>query len=610
MLAVWEDDTGGSPGVTMSDIFGTNGSDTVNGTNGDDSIHGGELHGLGSGPDVGNDTLNGRDGNDRLWGEGGDDVLNGDDGDDFLFGDIGDDTCNGGAGNDTIEVTRGNDIVNGGTGTDLLTFFEKSAGITISLAITVAQDSGDGIYTIHNIENLTGGFSNDTLIGNDGDNVIQGGTHAFGYDGNDWLDGGAGHDTLIGNRGTDTLTGGIGDDTLKGGDDDDTYILDTIYRPDVFAKFRYDAVIEYTYGGIDTVKVQRVGNTAAYTLVANVENGIVTGTETFTLSGNELANQLTGNEAANTLNGLAGNDSLNGLAGNDVLDGGTGEDMLAGGTGEDIYKVDNAGDVIVEAAGQGRDRIYALVSYRLAGDAEVEILNTASNGGTTSINLTGNEFVQTIIGNAGNNIINGLGGADTMQGLGGSDEYYVDNSADVVIETIGGGSDRIYASANYSLKSGVEVETLSTNDANVITALKLAGNSFANTIIGNAGNNFLNGATGADTLTGLGGNDIFMFNTAIGGGNIDDITDFNVADDTIRLDNAIFASIAGTGVLTAAQFVANTSGTALDADDHIIYETDTGRLIYDANGSTAGGRYLVATLDAGLAMTNADFFIV
>ncbi len=101
-----------------------------------------------------------------------------------------------------------------------------------------------------------------------------------------------------------------------------------------------------------------------------------------------------------------------------------------------------------------------------------------------------------------------------------------------------------------------------------------------------------------------------MFNTALAGGNIDDITDFSVADDTIRLDNAIFASIAGTGVLTAAQFVANTSGTALDASDRIIYETDTGSLIYDANGSAGGGRYLVATLDAGLAITNADFFIV
>jgi Ca2+-binding RTX toxin-like protein len=167
----------------------------------------------------------------------------------------------------------------------------------------------------------------------------------------------------------------------------------------------------------------------------------------------------------------------------------------------------------------------------------------------------------------------------------------------------------VRTSIHYALKSGVEVELLTTTNAAGTAALKLAGNSLANTIIGNAGNNRLNGSTGADTLTGLGGNDIFMFNTALGGGNIDTI-DFTVLDDTIRLDDAIFASIAGTGVLTAAQFAANASGTALDASDRIIYETDTGRLIYDANGSTGGGRYLVATLDAGLAMTNADFFIV
>jgi Ca2+-binding RTX toxin-like protein len=107
----------------------------------------------------------------------------------------------------------------------------------------------------------------------------------------------------------------------------------------------------------------------------------------------------------------------------------------------------------------------------------------------------------------------------------------------------------------------------------------------------------------------LGGNDIFMFNTALAG-NIDAITDFNVANDKIRLENAIFTAIAGTGVLTAAQFVANASGTALDASDRVIYETDTGRLIYGANGNTAGGAVQFATLDAGLALTNADFFIV
>jgi hypothetical protein len=73
------------------------------------------------------------------------------------------------------------------------------------------------------------------------------------------------------------------------------------------------------------------------------------------------------------------------------------------------------------------------------------------------------------------------------------------------------------------------------------------------------------------------------------------------------------ATVPGGGsdrVLTAAQFAANASGTALAASDCIIYETDTGNLFYDADGSSGGGHYLVATLDAGLALTNADFFIV
>jgi Ca2+-binding RTX toxin-like protein len=587
----------------MADIYGTNGSDTVTGTNGDDSIHGGELHGVNSGPDVGNDTLNGGDGNDRLWGEGGDDTLYGDDGDDFLFGDIGDDTCNGGAGNDEIEVTHGNDIVNGGIGIDLLTFFEKSAGITISLAITAAQDSGDGIYTIHNIENLTGGFSNDTLIGNDGDNVIRGGGHAFGYDGNDWLDGGAGNDSLFGNRGTDTLIGGLGDDTLRGGNDDDTYILDTIYRPDTFAKFRYDEVIEFDFEGIDTVKIQRVGNTGAYTLTTYVENGIVTGTEAFTLSGNELANQLIGNNAANMLNGGAGND---------VLDGKMGADSMAGGLDDDRYLVDNAGDAVIEAAGGGSDRVYASVSYQLAAGAEVEILSTTGIAGTGAINLTGNNFVQTIIGNAGANTLNGLGGADTMQGLAGDDKFIVDNAGDIIVENTGQGTaDRVYASTSYTLAAAAQVEILSTTGIAGTGAIKLTGNSYTQSIVGNAGNNVINGgAGGADILTGLGGNDVFAFNTALNSSNRDIIADYSVSDDTIRLDNAIFASIAGTGTLTAAQFAANASGTAQDASDRIVYETDTGRLIYDSNGNVAGGAVHFATLDSELALTNADFFIV
>jgi len=311
-----------------------------------------------------------------------------------------------------------------------------------------------------------------------------------------------------------------------------------------------------------------------------------------------------------SLAGSAFNDTLVGDANSNVINGRQGADQMTGGAGDDSFFVDNAGDKVFEAIGGGTDRIYTSVTHQLQAGAEIETLSTTNQDATTALNLVGNNFDQTIVGNAGANVINGLGGVDTMRGLGGNDRYYVDNTADIIVETsTQGTADRVLTSANYSLKAGVGIEILSTTDAAGIAALKLAGNSYANTIVGNAGNNFINGGAGADTLTGLGGNDIFMFNTALGSPNVDTITDYNVAQDTIRLENAIFTGL-GTGTLLAEQFVKNATGTATDANDRIIYETDTGRLIYDSNGSAAGGAVLFAKLAAGLALTANDFFIV
>ena len=135
--------------------------------------------------------------------------------------------------------------------------------------------------------------------------------------------------------------------------------------------------------------------------------------------------------------------------------------------------------------------------------------------------------------------------------------------------------------------------------------------SIANTISGNSGNNAINGLGGNDVLTGAQGRDAFVFNTALNAStNVDRITDFSVVDDTIRLDNAIFVALGGNGTLTANQFVANASGVVTNASQHIIYETDTGWLYYDSNGSAVGGSTHFATLAANLALTNADFVVV
>jgi Ca2+-binding RTX toxin-like protein len=229
--------------------------------------------------------------------------------------------------------------------------------------------------------------------------------------------------------------------------------------------------------------------------------------------------------------------------------------------------------------------------------------------GTAAIDLTGNSLANDLSGNAGVNILNGKEGVDTMRGYGGNDKYYVDDANDVVIEEAGGGtSDQVVTYVDYVLAANVEI--LTTNFTAGTVAIDLTGNSLANDIRGNAGSNVVDGKGGSDTLRGYGGNDTFVFDTALGAANIDTVIDFSVADDTIRLDNAIFTAIAGTGVLTLAQFAANAGGTAQDASDRIIYETDTGKLFYDSNGSAAGGVTQFATLSSGLALTNADFTIV
>ncbi len=110
-------------------------------------------------------------------------------------------------------------------------------------------------------------------------------------------------------------------------------------------------------------------------------------------------------------------------------------------------------------------------------------------------------------------------------------------------------------------------------------------------------------------LTGLGGADIFRFNNSLGGGNVDEITDYSAPVDRIEIDNAVFTGLAA-GALAGVRFVANLSGRATTDNHRIIYETDTGNLFFDADGTGATTRVRFAVLDAGLSITAAEFFVV
>jgi len=232
--------------------------------------------------------------------------------------------------------------------------------------------------------------------------------------------------------------------------------------------------------------------------------------------------------------------------------------------------------------------------------------NSADNqitGGGGNDTLTGGHGDDHLLGSGGKDLLKSGAGQDRLEG-GAGDDTYVTDGADRVVETADGGTDTLKASGTAALSAHVENLTL-TGD----TVIDGTGNALANRIVGNSAANTLAGASGNDTLTGGSGPDTFVFDTAFGAGNRDTITDFGVVDDTIRLDDAIFAGLK-TGVLSADAFGQNTSGDAADRSDRIIYESDTGKLFFDKDGTGSAAKVQFATLDTGLTLTNADFFVV
>lgn len=235
--------------------------------------------------------------------------------------------------------------------------------------------------------------------------------------------------------------------------------------------------------------------------------------------------------------------------------------------------------------------------------------------------LYGGDGNDAIFGNGGNDLLDGGKGSDTMQGGAGNDIYVVDAATDIVDESASGssGTDMVQSGAvsiNLTLsgrfKGSIENVTL-LGTAN----LNATGNSLANVLTGNDAANTLNGREGADTLTGGGGNDTFLFDTTLRFGNADRIADFSNAtgnNDTIRLDDAVFSGggLKSNQFLAAGAFHANTSGTATELDDRILYNTATGQLFWDADGSKAGGvaGVLFATLDGAPALSSVGFFVV
>lgn len=223
----------------------------------------------------------------------------------------------------------------------------------------------------------------------------------------------------------------------------------------------------------------------------------------------------------------------------------------------------------------------------------------AGLGGNDS--LSGGAGEDDLFGGSGNDVLNGGAGEDMLSGGTGNDKF-VTNGSDVISENAGEGTDTVISTGSMTL--GANLERLALTGSSTISG---TGNSAANAITGNRAANSIDGGLGNDKLTGGAGSDNFIFSTALSA-NIDKITDYNVAQDTIRLENAVFTALAEGG-LSASAFAANASGNAADASDRIIYETDTGKLFYDADGNGGAAKIQFATVDANLALTATDFFV-
>jgi len=495
----------------------------------------------------------------------------------YLQGGDGDDVLIGGASGNTLAGGLGND-----------TYFVNGASVNVNEAPNLGNDTvyasvSYALSGLASVETLSTNNQAATtainLTGNNIDNSI------FGNEGNNQLLGMGGVDQLTGYGGNDTLNGGTGADVMLGGLGDDIYLVDNAN----------DIVTELAGQGADTVYAYVNYALAAGTSVETLSAADQSGVTALTLTGNALVNTIFGNAGDNLLNGGGGADSLRGLGGNDV------------------YLLDNAADVVVEGANGGFDTGYVYTSYVLGAGIQLEVVSAYNWYGFEAYNFTGNELDNRLYGNAatnqfvggnGNDMIIGFGGGDTMNGGAGNDAYYTFAPGDVIVETAGNGTDSVFSYTSFTLAADDDIEVLSTYSFGGTEAYNLTGNQLAQLVYGNAGNNILNGAAGADFLNGFGGADTFAFTTALGAGNIDTIGDMTAGLDTIALDDAIFT---GLGNLADA-FV--TGSAAVDANDRIIYNSATGALSFDADGTGGGAAVQFATVSAGLALTASDFQVI
>jgi Ca2+-binding RTX toxin-like protein len=535
--------TGGSGSDTVKNfenLIGSALNDTLTGSSGDNVIDGG----------AGSDSLDGGDGTDTLsyqstasgvtlnlglttpqatGGSGTDTVKNFEN----LIGSSFGDTLVGTAGDNVIDGGAGSDSLDGGAGIDTLSYRTANIGIAVSLGLTTAQiTGGSGSDTVKNFENLIGSAFNDTLSGNVGDNLLDGGA------GIDTLSyaaasaaiavnlglttaqatGGAGTDTianfenLTATAFNDTVIAGAGDNVLDGGAGIDTL---SYASASAAVKLNLGLTTAQATGGSGTDTITNfenlVGSAFNDTVSGTAGNNLLeggAGSDTLSyataVSGVTLDLALTtaqatggaGTDTVSSFENLVGssfNDTLTGNASANVIDGGGGSDLLDGGSGTDTLS-------------------YASASGGVAVNLGLTTAQVTGGSGTDSItnfeNLTGSGYDDILTGNAGNNTLTGGAGADLLDGGVGSD--LVDGGTGVDTLT--------YQSATGGVTLSLALTTAQATGGSGSDTVKnvenLLGSAFNDTLTGTSGSNVLDGGAGSDVLDGGTGTDTLSYASA------------------------------------------------------------------------------------------------
>ena len=455
-------------------LWGTSGADTLDGLAGNDTLHGLD----------GNDTLIGGAGNDTLYGGAGDDVLVASSGRDNLYG---------GQGNDTYKILDGSHVIyrDDATGRDIVEFgagirpedievlhpsqdsllspndalLSGKNGLSVQLenffASTTASsgiqeirftDSPQTVWTAATLRQLA-------VTGNDGNNRLN------GFDGlDDVISGGAGNDRLEGGTGNDTLNGGAGYDYLIGGAGNDTYQFERGGGQDILTDSAGTDTVQLGAGILpsDVTLIRTSSAPTNRSPGSSVHSTSVDSLVIALASGEQLwiPGHFTTAGAIETIRFADGTTwaatDINTRLINSVGTANT----QTGTSGNDTYTVDNGSDQIIESANGGIDLVNSSASYALPNNVENLTLT-----GILNINAYGNEGVNVITGNAGDNVLDGGNdsNADTLIGGQGNDTYIVRSGGplmrdvrtgavdyldpqlpvDVIVETAGGGNDTL-----------------------------------------------------------------------------------------------------------------------------------------------------------------------